>query len=325
MYPGLLPDLGTRKVNTVNVDTDSEGLSATALERTLSNWSTNPDTANLKFPKAVYTVPTGGNPSGTTASKERKLAILALARKYELLILEDDPYYYLSFEGLDQDPVTRERLPSYFALERESGNDADYGYVLRFESFSKILSAGMRLGFAVGPPWAIQALLAYTATSNIHSSSPIQAVAGALLHHWGTDGFLQHVDKVAAMYLRRRQEFGEHLRIILGDGTPGQAPLGRWVTPVAGMFYWIKLHLPPSGMAPEGDSFEVISDKALKEKVLAVPGDSFYAGGRVTPYMRVSFSVIDMDKVPEGLRRLRKAVEAAWTDAGFDKVPAWTS
>ncbi len=88
---------------------------------------------------------------GHERSDERKRAVLGVIRKHNLLLLEDDPYYFLSFAGLsaDADPVTGARVKKYFRLELENGNDV--GRVLRFDSFSKILSAGLRLGFITGP------------------------------------------------------------------------------------------------------------------------------------------------------------------------------
>lgn len=318
MYPGLLPDLASRGIHTVNIATDEEGLSDSALASVLENWTSHEQTSKMRFPKAIYTVPTGSNPAGTTASADRKRKILALARRHQVLIMEDDPYYYIGFDGLGKDPVTRERIPSYFALEREQADEYGYGYVLRFESFSKIMSAGMRLGYVVGPKPIVTAIVAYTATSSIHASSPIQVIVAHLLRHWGVNGFLQHVDKVASMYRERRDVFASSLEKILGSGP---TPVATWTTPVSGMFFWLKLHLPPTPEAPEGDSFQVIAEKALDEGVLVVPGSSFYAGGCKTPYARVSFSVIPENDIAEGLHRLRRAIESAWKDAGYSTIP----
>ena len=82
----------------MGISTDEQGLSAQALRDTLKNWHTSDTTKELRFPKALYTVPTGANPAGTTASTERKREILAIAREYGLLVLEDDPYYFLTLE-----------------------------------------------------------------------------------------------------------------------------------------------------------------------------------------------------------------------------------
>lgn len=318
----MLPELATRHVHIHSIATDDQGLSAEALRTALENWDKDEKTKAHAFPKAVYTVPTGGNPAGTTASADRKRAVLQLAREHSVLILEDDPYYFLTFANVDEDPATYEYTPSYFRLECEGADQWGYGYVLRLESFSKIMSAGMRLGFMMGPPTLVNAVISNTASSNLHASAPPQAMAAVLLHHWGVDGFLRHVNSVSRMYRDRRDMFGTKLQNELGRGADGtQAPLASWVTPVAGMFYWIKLHLPPVDGAPEGDSFQVISEKAVAHGVLAVPGSSFFGTPTTSPYVRVSYSLIEEADAEEALRRLRLAVESAWKDAGYDKIP----
>ena len=307
----------------MGISTDEQGLSAQALRDTLKNWHTSDTTKELRFPKALYTVPTGANPAGTTASTERKREILAIAREYGLLVLEDDPYYFLTFEDMSEGALQQKRALSYFALEREDADKWGYGYVLRFESFSKILSAGMRVGFMVGPPTLVNAVVALTASSNLHTSGPAQAMAGELMQYWGTDGFLRHTHNVARMYKERRDMFGRIIDTILGRGEDGkQTPIATYVTPVAGMFYWIKLHLPPTDGAPEGDSYRVISEKALEFGVLAMPGGAFFADKRKTPYVRTSFSLIEPQDAHEAILRLRRAVESAWKDAGYDEIPA---
>lgn len=135
-YAGILPSLTSLHVEVTAVESDSEGVSATHLDALLANWHTDPSTGTKPFPKALYTTPTGANPSGTTSSEERKRAIMALARRHNVLILEDDPYYFLNFDGLGEDPVTRRRPFSYFALDGEAGHES--GRVLRFDSFSKV-------------------------------------------------------------------------------------------------------------------------------------------------------------------------------------------
>ncbi|PKI84591.1 tryptophan transaminase [Malassezia vespertilionis] len=319
VYPGVIPELTSCGVQTVHVAVDDEGLSANALRSTLANWKTDSKTKDLKFPKLVYTVPTGGNPAGTTASKQRKQAVLAVAREYGILILEDDPYYYLTFNNLEGD---KERTPSYFALEREGGDKYGYGYVVRLESFSKIMSAGMRLGFMMGAPAIVNTVISYIASTSLHASAPPQVMAARLLEHWGVDGFLEHTLNVAQMYKKRRDMFDADAVEFLGAGKTGtQQPLAQWVTPVAGMFFWIKLHLPPTPDAPQGDSFQIISERAVSCGVLAMPGSAFYATPTKTPYVRASFSLVHEDEMGEALRRLRTAVQGAWKDAGFDTIP----
>jgi kynurenine/2-aminoadipate aminotransferase len=114
----------------VEINSDGEGLNPESLQNALENWP-----AEKTFPKVLYTVPIGGNPTGSSTTLDRKKRIYALAQKFNLIILEDDPYYYLQFD---------EKIPSYFSM------DVD-GRVLRFDSLSKILSAGARLGWVSGP------------------------------------------------------------------------------------------------------------------------------------------------------------------------------
>lgn len=135
---GILPSLQMLHARIFEASTDAEGVSATALDTLLSNWTTDPATSTAPFPKFIYTVPTGSNPAGTTASDQRKREVLDVIRRHGLLLLEDDPYYFLGFDGLGQDPVTRTRGRSYWSLENEGREQWGTGRVLRFESFSKV-------------------------------------------------------------------------------------------------------------------------------------------------------------------------------------------
>ncbi|EPQ31880.1 uncharacterized protein PFL1_00079 [Pseudozyma flocculosa PF-1] len=313
VYTGILPALVMLRARVVPVTSDSQGMSGDALVETMKNWDTAPATKGLPRPKCLYTTPTGANPAGTTASDERKRQILAVAREYDFVILEDDPYYYINFEGLGQDPVTRQRSRSYWSLEEEGRDVHGTGRVLRFESFSKILAAGLRLGFATGPVELLDAIDANTAVSNLQPSGVSSVVAYKILSFWGVDGFLRHADNVAAYYERKRDNFEAKAKAVLGA-----SGVASWVRPVAGMFLWIKLNLPPTSdrEGDEGDSFALISDKAKAAGVLAVPGMAFLPDGRQTCYVRTSFSVIREEDVEEAFVRLRNVVLDAWKEAG---------
>ncbi|KAK0535385.1 hypothetical protein OC834_001550 [Tilletia horrida] len=319
-YSGILPQLFMLKATTFGVGSDDQGLCPHKLRAVLEGWKTNPQTASLKFPKLVYTTPTGANPAGTTASEQRKREVLQVIRQFDVLLFEDDPYYYLSFVGLGEDtPQTRKRTPSYWALEEENRSEWGTGRVFRFDSMSKIMSAGLRIGFATGPTPIIDAIGAHTSISNLQPAGPTQAIALALLQHWGRDGFLQHADTVAAFYKNRRDFFEAAVTRILGanskEGTGKQ--IAEWVRPVAGMFLWIKLKLPPTEKSPEGDSWALISEKAKANLVLALPGASFIPGQGTSCYVRTSFSLVPEDQIEPGLKRLRKTVEDAWAEAGL--------
>lgn len=321
-YSGILPSLVAHKAKMFEAETDSEGVEPTALDALLTKWTTDPATSSAPFPKFLYTTPTGANPSGTSASDDRKRAVLAVIRKHNLLLLEDDPYYFLSFQGLtpDADPAKRQRGKSYFQLEAQ--DEFGVGRVLRFDSFSKILSAGLRLGFVTGPKEILDAIDLDTSSRNLQTSGTSQAIAFALLSKWGIDGFLRHADNVARFYQDRLERFESSARTIL-TASPS---IASWVRPTAGMFLWIKLNLPPSPSSDQGDSFDLISHKAKAAGVLALPGVAFKppsadAERKTSAYVRTSFSQVPLDQVDTAFTRLRGVVEEAWREAGLE-IPA---
>jgi len=290
VYAGVVPIFQSLHCKLTEIETDADGISAVSLQKILDNW---PD--NEPKPRIIYTVPYGCNPTGMTASTQRRIEVLKIARKHGILILEDDPYFYLYFGS-------RPRPPSYFALEVQLGGTV--GNVLRFDSFSKILSAGMRIGCVTGPEPLLRAIDMHTATANLQVSSLTQAIIHSLLSSWGYDNFKKHTERVSALYLQKRDIFeaamNKHLK-----------GLAEWVTPEAGMFFWFKLLIPATNDAPDGDSEALIRSKALENGVLALPGTVFYPNGTKTPYVRASFSLLEEKDVDEALRRLSMVVRQA--------------
>ncbi|KAG9314943.1 TdiD protein [Chiua virens] len=285
VYSGALPIFRALHLELVEVATDEEGVRSNDLRSILENW---PD--NKQKPKLFYTVPYGCNPSGTTATIERRREVLQLAREHNFLILEDDPYYYLYF-GKDGRP------PSYFTLELET---PELGRVIRFDSFSKILSAGMRMGFASGPKQILDAMDVYTGFSNLQGSSLVQAITLALAEKWGYEGFLAHTKAVSEFYREKRDTFQKAMQTHLGE-------LAEWRMPEAGMFFWFKLLINPDPNE-EGDSKELIQTKAFENGVLALPGTVFLPNGHKTAYVRAAFSLCTEEQVNEALRRLREVL-----------------
>ena len=121
-----------------------------------------------------------------------------------------------------------------------------------------------------------------------------------LLEYWGTEGFMQHCSNVASFYRKKRDMFEAAAKKHL-DG------VADWVTPVAGMFLYINMHLTTDGS--EGDSFAVIREKAVEKGVLAVPGTSFMPSGSKSSCVRVSYSLATPEQADEGFRRLREVID----------------
>ena len=172
-----------------------------------------------------------------------------------------------------------------------------------------------------GPRLIVRTVDVVTASTNLHASGVSQAVTATLLNHWGVDNFLRHVDRVARMYRDRAVMFGTYVEKHLG-GANGQQPVAQWVRPVAGMFFWLKLQLPPTESAREGDSFDLMINKAADGGVLLVPGAAFFPTAAPVPYARASFSQIEPADADEALRRLRVVIEEAWHGAGYDSIPS---
>ncbi|KAJ7683649.1 TdiD protein [Mycena rosella] len=288
VYAGVIPLFHSLHCDQIEVDADADGISTVSLRAILEDWP-----AGKPKPRVLYTIPYGGNPTGATATLDRRREVLQLAREHDFLIMEDDPYFYL-FYG------SGERAPSYFAMERADASCAGHpvGRVLRFDSISKILSAGMRIGFVTGPAPLVRAIDAHTATANLQPASLTQAVALKLLAAWGHDGFLRHTRGVSAFYRAKRDVFEAAMQRHL-------AGLAEWASPQAGLFFWFKLLLPDGG-----DSAQLVRTEAFERGVLALPGTVFLPNGRTTAYVRAAFSLLTAEEVDEALKRLRETVLA---------------
>ncbi|KAG1804892.1 pyridoxal phosphate-dependent transferase [Suillus plorans] len=285
VYAGVIPMFKSLHCEQIEIETDANGVCSHSLRDILENWP-----IGKPKPKVFYTVPYGCNPTGMTATVERRKEVLQLAREHNFLILEDDPYFYLYFGKAA-------RPPSYFQLELD---EPVVGRVIRFDSFSKILSAGIRMGFASGPKPIIDAIDLHTASANLQSSSLIQAITLALVEEWGYANFFAHTQAVAEFYRKKRDVFESALNAHLSG-------LAEWCTPEAGMFFWFKLLLSPNHTpgVDEGDSEDLIRTKAYENGVLALPGTVFLPNGRKTSFVRASFSLCTEEQVNEALKRLR--------------------
>lgn len=241
VYAGVLAQWQVLGIEPVEVPVDSHGLSDVELARVLREWP-----EGKKRPKVLYTVPVGSNPTGTSSPEDRKLKVLEICKENNLLILEDDPYYFLASE----------RIPSYFELETRVIPGG--GHVVRFDSCSKVLSSGLRLGWATGPTQILQAMDVNSSQANLQPNGFAMGAMYQLLKYWGVKGFVEHGQRVAAFYAARRDKF-EALAHKHLDG------LATWVSPVAGMFLWLDV-------SPIKDSYDLVMNEALSKGVLAVPG-----------------------------------------------------
>eukprot|EP01063_Lacrimia_lanifica_P003711 TRINITY_DN12006_c0_g1_i1.p1 TRINITY_DN12006_c0_g1~~TRINITY_DN12006_c0_g1_i1.p1 ORF type:complete len:417 (+),score=114.95 TRINITY_DN12006_c0_g1_i1:64-1314(+) len=277
-YSGALAALQPVRPTFVPLQTDGEGLIPASLRSTLDGWDAA--ARGMPKPRVLYTIPTGQNPSGATVTTERRAEVYAIAQEHGLVIMEDDPYYYLYY-GTPP--------PSYLSM------DVD-GRVVRFDSLSKVLSSGMRLGMMTAHPEFIHAVEMDIQGTILHTSNTSQVLCSTLLDHWGPDGWDAHVESVKAFYKQRRDVFlalcDKHL-----------TGLAEWNVPEAGMFVWFTI----PGVS---DTLDLIMKKAKEEKVLLVPGQSFFTDGKPVNSVRAAFSVASDEEMDEALRRLASLIRA---------------
>lgn len=213
----------------VPVRIDDGGLIPEELERILSTW----DEARGPKPHVLYTVPCGQNPTGSTLTVERRKRIYALAQRHDLIIIEDDPYYFLQYSAPASAAPARTLAPSFLSL------DVD-GRVLRVDSFSKIIAPGMRLGWVTSSAFFHAHLVSYTDSSTQHPHAFGQVFVTELLGPagWTLPGFDAWVCGLRGEYQRRRDYF-----LALFARTVAPTGLAEARAPAAGMFVWVRIHV----------------------------------------------------------------------------------
>ncbi|XP_061566816.1 kynurenine/alpha-aminoadipate aminotransferase, mitochondrial isoform X3 [Cololabis saira] len=283
-YSGTLAALQPLGCKLINVPSDQHGMIPAGLKEVLSRWDPSEvQRPGSTAPKILYTIPNGGNPTGASMTAERKKDVYELARQYDMLIIEDDPYYFLQFE--------KPWAPTFLSM------DVD-GRIVRTDSFSKILSSGLRIGFVTGPKPLVDRLVLHIQASTMHTSTFTQLMVSQLLHSWGQEGFLQHIDSVIEFYRKQRDA-------MISSADKWLRDVAEWHTPSAGMFLWMKL----KGVA---DTQQLIMEKALEKEVLLVPGGVFMINSsEPCPYVRAAFSLSTPEQIDEAFRRLSLLIKDA--------------
>ncbi len=270
-YPGAVPVFCSYEAEVIQVECDADGMRVELLEEELQRLS-----AAGRRPKFVYTVPSFQNPAGVTMSLARRRRLVELARLHELLILEDNPYGLLRYGG--------EPLPPLYQLD---GGD----YVLYIGTFSKILSPGIRLGWAVAPPPVMEKIVLGKQAADLCTSSLTQFF---VREYFAEGRWRRYIEDLVEIYRRRRDVMLE----ALAEHFPAEATLDR----TRGR----PLHLgdPARAYIDTGD----LLAKALRDDVAFVPGAAAYVDGRGRSSMRLNFSGVNEAEIREGIRRIGKVI-----------------
>jgi DNA-binding transcriptional MocR family regulator len=261
-YDRPLKILAAHGVETVPVAMDNEGLDLAALADALDSGGK---------PAFLYTIPTFQNPSGRTLSVERRHQLAEIAREHELLVLEDDPYGLVRFDG--------EALPTLFELE--GGTHVAYS-----SSFSKTIAPGLRVGYFVLPS-ALERELEALATSTY--ITPVLLGQATVFEFLRRGNFEPNLERVSTLLGARRDAMLEALERELPDA--------RWSKPQGGYFVWLEL--------PDGADAGALLERATVAGVTFVPGADF---GGAPNTARLAFSFVSPDEIREGVRRLAALV-----------------
>jgi 2-aminoadipate transaminase len=271
-YPGAVPAFTSYEADVVQVGMDDDGMRVDELEEVLARLD-----AEGRTPKFIYTVPTFQNPAGVTLSLERRRRLVAVARERGLLVLEDNPYGLLRYEG--------EPLPTLRALD---GGD----FVISLGTFSKILSPGVRLGWAVAPRPVLQKMNVGKQGADLCSSAMTQHFVAAYFEEPGR--WLRYLDELRDLYRRRRDVMLEAL-------TEHFPPEATWTRPQGGLFLWATL--------PDYIDTTDLLARALRANVAFVPGRAAFVDGRGGSSMRLNFSGVSDDDIREGVRRIGEVIK----------------
>jgi 2-aminoadipate transaminase len=287
-YPGAVPTFCAYQADVVQIRMDRDGMRTDDLESTLGRL----ERAGRR-PKFIYTVPNFHNPAGVTLSLERRRELVRIAAERELLVLEDNPYGLLRYEGGP--------LPTLRSLD---GGE----FVVYASTFSKILSPGVRLGWAAAPAPGLEKMNIGKQGSDLCSSSISQFFVSAYFESGPWDVYVRALIEI---YRRRRDVMLD----ALAEHFPREA---EWTRPQGGLFIWATL--------PDYIDTTDLLARALEQHVAFVPGRAAFLDGRGGSSMRLNFSGVAEDQIREGIRRLgevvREQVELYGTLTGMQPAPA---
>ncbi|KAJ5272455.1 PLP-dependent transferase [Penicillium angulare] len=287
------------------VGLDEEGIRDDALEEILENWeATHP---GVNRPHVLYLVSVGSNPTGVTMGTERRQKIYEICVKFDVIIVEDDPYFFLQYpeynlgenvEGqvISNDKFLASMVPSFLRFDYQ-------GRVIRLESFSKTLAPGLRLGYFVANSIFTERLLRASEVETQDPSGMSQALVYGLVHQWGTDGYLIWLQNLRIEYQTRRdwiiKAFAQQFTLKPAAEVPAistsqgmvalieSVPIFSFVPPTGGMFIWTAFYL---GQNPNSNKIRLDStiedpeqlfghtlwETRVEELVLLTPGSYYY-------------------------------------------------
>lgn len=240
--------------------------------------------ATGKKPKFIYSIPDFQNPSGETMTLEERKYVVDVARKYDLLIVEDTPYKNIRFEG--------ETLPSMYSMAPDR--------VVMVGTFSKTFVPGFRLGWIVAQHDVIERIIVAKQSSDLCTPVFNQMVAA---HYLASGAYDVNLKKTCALYKRKKNVMVSSFEEFMPKGV-------TWTNPDGGLFLFLRL--------PEQFDTRELFDLAIKENVAFVIGEAFHSDGSGKNTMRLNFSFASDEKIREGVRRLAAAIRRLYERYGYE-------
>jgi 2-aminoadipate transaminase len=273
-YLGAIMAFRSFQADVRSIPVDDEGLDVDFLSDVLQAAS-----RDGRLPKLLYVIPDHQNPAGVSLSNERRRALVDLADRYGVLLVEDVAYRELGFDG------DAGRRPSLWSLSPDA--------TVQVGTFSKTFFPGVRLGWAAGPADVIDQMT----RAKQNTDQCAGALGQRLVEEYGRRGDLDlGVRRAADLYARRCRRLLYALDRDMPDGV-------TWTRPRGGFFTWMTL--------PSGSDAVELAKKAMAEGVAFVPGPLFYPDGSGRNTLRLSFSRVEDDQIDDGVGRLAGVLRGA--------------
>ncbi|MCF7889935.1 PLP-dependent aminotransferase family protein [Candidatus Bipolaricaulota bacterium] len=272
-YLGAVQAFSTFQAEKVGIPLEKDGMNLEILEKKIKDSKSSGRRA-----KFIYVIPDFQNPTGVTLSKKKRKKILDIAEEHDLLIIEDTPYFGVRFSKGFKKPI---------------GTYDDNGRVITIASLSKILSSGMRLAVVGGPSELLANLVTMKQSTDLCTSTTTQWIAADWLKN---NNLSDHLKELRKYYRENRDAMIEEMN----RSFPKDEGIS-WTEPNGGLFIWVTL--------PEGMDSESVFEKGLENNVAFVPGHHFYVNGGGQNTMRLSYSLLNPEKIREGINRLGKVLE----------------
>ncbi len=261
-FIGTLNSLRSYRADLVGVEVEADGMNMQMLEEALSKGDI----------KLIYTIPTFQNPSGTTMSLEKRKKLIELANKYDVVVIEDNPYGDLRFAG--------ESVPTLKSLDTEER-------VIYVGSFSKILSPGMRLGYVVAHKDFCDRIEVVKQVNDVHTPVLTQMMCVEFMKKYDID---KYIEKSCKLY-------GDKCRFMLECMDKYFPSEIKWTAPEGGLFIWCS--------CPEKVNAQEFLNKCIENNVAFVPGSNFATDISAPSNMfRLNYSSVTMEKIEAGIKKI---------------------